>query len=133
MKHQVTVLDQDRLNNINFKAGIFTNFSQDHLDYHKTMKSYLNAKMILFKKILKKNSVIISDKEINPFNLLKKISVKKKIKLLDITNDIQKIKSILPNLTNDFKIKNLAMTIRAVKICDLKNEIIIKTIKKLRM
>ena len=125
-------LDQDRLNNINFKAGIFTNFSQDHLDYHKTMKSYLNAKMILFKKILKKNSVIISDKEINPFNLLKKISVKKKIKLLDITNDIQKIKSILPNLTNDFKIKNLAMTIRAVKICDLKNEIIIKTIKKIK-
>ena len=41
------------------------------------MKSYLNAKLILFKKILKKNSVIISDKEIKPFNLIKKISKKK--------------------------------------------------------
>ena len=41
--------------NIKFKGAIFTNFSQDHLDYHKTMKSYLNAKLILFKEILKKN------------------------------------------------------------------------------
>ena len=47
-------LDQKRLHNINFKAAIFTNFSQDHLDYHKTMKSYLDAKLILFREILKK-------------------------------------------------------------------------------
>ena len=48
-------LHQNRLNHINFKSAIFTNFSQDHLDYHKTMKLYLDAKLILFKKILKKN------------------------------------------------------------------------------
>ena len=47
-------LEQRRLHHINFKAAIFTNFSQDHLDYHKTMKSYLNSKLILFNKILKK-------------------------------------------------------------------------------
>ena len=47
-------LDQKRLHHINFKGAIFTNFSQDHLDYHKTMKSYLNAKLILFREILKK-------------------------------------------------------------------------------
>ena len=47
-------LDQHRLKNINFKAGVFTNFSQDHLDYHKTMKSYLNAKLILLRVLLKK-------------------------------------------------------------------------------
>ena len=60
-------LDQKRLHNINFKAGIFTNFSQDHLDYHKTMRKYLNAKFILFKEILNKKSTVISDKEIMPF------------------------------------------------------------------
>ena len=32
-------LHQKRMNNLNLTAGIFTNFSQDHLDYHKTMKS----------------------------------------------------------------------------------------------
>ena len=39
-----------RINNLSLKAAIFTNLSQDHLDYHKSMKSYLNAKLILFKK-----------------------------------------------------------------------------------
>ena len=38
-------LTQNRLHHINFKGAVFTNFSQDHLDYHKTMKSYLNAKL----------------------------------------------------------------------------------------
>ena len=47
-------LVQGRLKGINFKAGIFTNFSQDHLDYHHTMKNYFNSKMILFSKLLKK-------------------------------------------------------------------------------
>ena len=47
-------LDQKRLHHINFKAGIFTNFTQDHLDYHKSMKLYLKAKLVLFNKILKK-------------------------------------------------------------------------------
>ena len=47
-------LHQKRMNNLNLTAGIFTNFSQDHLDYHKTMKSYLNSKLILFKHLLKK-------------------------------------------------------------------------------
>ena len=38
------------LNHLNFKAGIFTNFSQDHLDYHKTMNSYLKQNYICLKK-----------------------------------------------------------------------------------
>ena len=70
-------LDQKRLHNIIFKAAIFTNFTQDHLDYHKNMSSYLNAKLILFREILNKGSTIISDKSIKPFPNLKKIAKKK--------------------------------------------------------
>ena len=69
-------LDQKRLHHLNFKGAIFTNFSQDHLDYHKNMKSYLNAKLILFREILKKKSIIITDKEIKQFPLIKKIAKK---------------------------------------------------------
>ena len=47
-------LHQKRINNIDIKAGIFTNFSQDHLDFHKSMKAYLNAKLILFRNIMSK-------------------------------------------------------------------------------
>ena len=43
-------LHQKRLEHLKIKAGIFTNFSQDHLDYHINMKSYLDAKLHLFKK-----------------------------------------------------------------------------------
>lgn len=41
-------LDQQRLFGLNFDIGIFTNLTQDHLDYHKTFKNYLSAKQILF-------------------------------------------------------------------------------------
>ncbi len=47
-------LKQKRMDHLNLKSGIFTNFSQDHLDYHKTMKAYLNAKLILFNNLLSK-------------------------------------------------------------------------------
>ena len=42
--------DRSKEYHINSEAAIFTNFSQDHLDYHKTMKSYLNTKLVLLKK-----------------------------------------------------------------------------------
>ena len=45
-------LHQGRLSGLKFKSVVFTNFSRDHLDYHKSMKSYLNAKLILLKQNL---------------------------------------------------------------------------------
>lgn len=41
-------LDQGRLDGIPLKAALFSNFTEDHLDYHGTMESYLNAKKLLF-------------------------------------------------------------------------------------
>ena len=41
-------LDQNRLKGIDFKAMIFTNLTQDHLDYHKNMENYFQAKKKLF-------------------------------------------------------------------------------------
>jgi UDP-N-acetylmuramoyl-L-alanyl-D-glutamate--2,6-diaminopimelate ligase len=40
-------LDQGRLDGLSFAAGIFTNLTRDHLDYHGTMESYLAAKLRL--------------------------------------------------------------------------------------
>ncbi len=42
-------LHQGRVDGINFSAGIFTNLTQDHLDYHKTMENYFKTKSLLFK------------------------------------------------------------------------------------
>src|SRR5210317_2220280 len=71
-------LDQGRLDGIKFSTGIFTNFSQDHLDYHKTISNYLNAKLLLFKKLLKKGSNIITNYELKEFSKIKKIAKEKK-------------------------------------------------------
>lgn len=40
-------LDQGRLDGISFAAGIFTNVTREHLDYHGTMEQYLGAKLRL--------------------------------------------------------------------------------------
>ena len=40
-------LQQGRLEGLRFEAGVFTNFTRDHLDYHLTMDAYLAAKAIL--------------------------------------------------------------------------------------
>ncbi len=41
-------LHQDRVYGLNFAAAVFTNLTQDHLDYHGTMANYFEAKKILF-------------------------------------------------------------------------------------
>jgi UDP-N-acetylmuramoyl-L-alanyl-D-glutamate--2,6-diaminopimelate ligase len=40
-------LQQGRLDGLTFRAGIFTNLTRDHLDYHGTMEAYLAAKLRL--------------------------------------------------------------------------------------
>jgi UDP-N-acetylmuramoyl-L-alanyl-D-glutamate--2,6-diaminopimelate ligase len=44
-------LDLKRVEGIKFIGGVFTNLTQDHLDYHKTMDNYADAKSKLFEKV----------------------------------------------------------------------------------
>lgn len=41
-------LVQKRVEGVEFDVGVFTNLTQDHLDYHKTMEEYARAKGLLF-------------------------------------------------------------------------------------
>ena len=41
-------VEQDRVAGLHFKAGIFSNLSHDHLDYHKTFAEYLRCKKLWF-------------------------------------------------------------------------------------
>ncbi len=43
-------LDQRRVEGVRFAAAVFTNLTQDHLDYHGDMENYFKAKQILFTK-----------------------------------------------------------------------------------
>ncbi|UJF35134.1 UDP-N-acetylmuramoyl-L-alanyl-D-glutamate--2,6-diaminopimelate ligase [Paenibacillus hexagrammi] len=44
-------LDMGRVKGVHFRTGIFTNLTQDHLDYHKTMDNYRAAKGLLFSRL----------------------------------------------------------------------------------
>ena len=127
-------LYQRRIDCLNLKAGIFTNFSQDHLDYHKTKLSYLNAKMILFRRILTKKKVIISDKSIKEFSILKKISKKKGLRIIDIHPVLKRINNNLDlnNKFNKYQKKNLSMAIAAAKLCDLNENKIFISLNKIK-
>ena len=99
-------LKQNRLDGLLFDIGIFTNLSHDHLDYHKNFKDYLNSKLYLFRKLLKKNSNIITDQSIPEFNKIKNISKTKKLRLnfISLGNEKLGIKVISHKFEDDSQI-----------------------------
>ena len=77
--------------------------------------------------------VVISDKFIKEYSLLKKISSKKKLRLIEIGKIKEKLinyKKLKP--FNDFQIKNLSMAIEAAKLCKLKEKKIFSVLNKLK-
>lgn len=52
-------LDQRRLDGVRLRAAGFTNFTQDHLDYHKTFEAYFAAKAGLFDRVLPDDGVAV--------------------------------------------------------------------------
>mgnify|MGYP004665437097 CR=1 FL=1 len=58
-------LDQDRVYGLKYDACIFTNLTEDHLDYHKNMDEYKKTKMLLFDKLRNKRIAIINSDDCN--------------------------------------------------------------------
>lgn len=54
-------LEQERVSGIAFDVGLFTNLTQDHLDYHKTMDEYIEAKLKLFSEIESDSGITIAN------------------------------------------------------------------------
>ena len=61
-------LDQQRVGGLEFDVAVFTNLTRDHLDYHKTLGNYLQAKASLFETLspvqkdgFRKQAVICTD------------------------------------------------------------------------
>ena len=147
-------LKQNRLDGLLFDIGIFTNLSHDHLDYHKTMKDYLNSKLYLFKKLIKKNGSIITDSTIPEYKKIRKISLEKKLNLnlifhkktgIDlISHKFENEKQILEikfnnkkynfelNLIGKIQIKNILMAILASYKSGLKIKKILNVMHKIK-
>ncbi len=52
-------LEQRRLDGVHLMAAAFTNFTQDHLDYHATFQEYFDAKAGLFRRVLAQDGVAV--------------------------------------------------------------------------
>ncbi|MBR1424098.1 UDP-N-acetylmuramoyl-L-alanyl-D-glutamate--2,6-diaminopimelate ligase [bacterium] len=53
-------LEQNRVGGCRFNGAVFTNLTQDHLDYHITMDNYFNAKSLLFSRLAEGNFAVIN-------------------------------------------------------------------------
>lgn len=53
-------LMQGRVEGINFKAAVYTNLGRDHLDYHKTIEDYLEAKTTLFRRLKRDSWAVVN-------------------------------------------------------------------------
>ena len=146
-------LDQHRLDGLIFKTGIFTNLSRDHLDYHKSYNNYLQSKLYLFEKLLKKDSNIITDYEIKEFKKIKSIAIKRKLNLESINSDKNglriishkylqgkqliefsyknKIYEFQTHLIGKIQIKNILMAALAAKKSGLSFKKILSAIEKI--
>jgi len=51
---------QHRIENINFKTAVFTNITTEHMDYHKTISNYMNAKGELFRGLTKDSFAVLN-------------------------------------------------------------------------
>ena len=60
MEASAHALAQGRLEGVDFSAGIFTNLTQDHLDYFKDMDNYFKAKSLLFTGLSSEATAIIN-------------------------------------------------------------------------
>ena len=61
-------LDQYRLHGVNVTEGGFTNLSRDHIDYHGSMASYLEAKLRLFDEVMNPSGVAVLNRDSSVFN-----------------------------------------------------------------
>ena len=56
-------LDQHRVDGVRFSCAVFTNLSQDHLDYHDSMEEYFLAKARLFTREMSDRAVVNHDSQ----------------------------------------------------------------------
>lgn len=97
-------MDLGRVLGCEFDAGIFTNLTQDHLDYHKTMEDYLDAKSRLFSNLVgkKQSKISILNGDDSSFEKLSQASVARVVSY-GIENDV------------DYRAENVEVTSEGVR------------------
>ena len=70
-------IHQSRITGLNFKAGIFSNITRDHLDYHKTFHEYIKVKKTFFDSLSKKSYALSNIDDKNGIKMVESTKAKK--------------------------------------------------------
>ncbi len=98
-------LEQRRIGEVRLDVAAWTNFTQDHLDFHKTMEAYFAAKLKI-KDIVKSGTVIILNEEVE---LAQALGEKARV------SEIENFPSTDHYLGQGFILKNLKLSLSAAK------------------
>ena len=103
-------LEQRRVETLQFDAAVFTNLTREHLDFHKNMDEYLNAKLKLFSKIKKDGAAIINIDDPASEKIIQKVKAEGKAKIItyaiDREADIRALDINLSCKGSDFRIRH---------------------------
>lgn len=127
-------LAMNRLEGIRFNYAIFTNLTQDHLDYHKTMDNYIEAKKMLFEKLDGTSIINVDDEYSSNFMINDNIvtygrtSDQYKIDNIAITKDgttftVNDIK-YSTKLLGEYNVYNITIVIILLELMNLDTKVI---------
>ena len=120
-------IEQKRIESLNFSLKVFTNLTQDHLDYHKTFKEYKRVKESFFsddsKKLINKDAAKINFNIKNAFTYALDVPATFNITAYTFKNGMSaairhfnEIETFNSNLYGLFNVYNLLAAIASVKL-----------------
>lgn len=142
---------EGRLLGLTFRVACFTNITQDHLDYHKTMDNYANAKSRIVYQ-LEDEGILILNRDMNYFTEIKKLSINRiytysiqddtamiygriidrKIGGMKVAIDtLSKKKIINTKLMGDFNLENLLATYTILHSLNLEDALIVDLLENI--
>ncbi len=140
----------DKIYGLKFRCGVFTNLSNEHLDFFKTMENYARVKMSFFDKNKVLEAVVNVDDNIgveiaknsnlptvsygiyNPANVF---AVKIRIDINGskfVANINDEIIEVETGLVGEYNVYNVLASIACVKLLGIKNDAIIEALKNIK-
>ena len=115
------------------KYAVILNLSPDHIERHKTLNKYINAKFKLLRSQLKGYLAFVKKDDLLIKNQLKSNTINSKI----IRVDTNEVNSFLKDIKNDYFLpetnkENLSFIIEISKKLKLKNNLLKKSVKKFK-
>ncbi len=87
-------LAQYRLDGVSVNVAAFTSFSQDHLDYHDDMDSYLGAKLRLFSEVMIDNGVAVLNADIPEYHKILSVCHDRNVRVISYGEKADDIKLV---------------------------------------